>query len=72
MENDILEKAIKAREEYLKNNPHLNDYQKEIDDILDKTRTEDRMSVISLMTTGKLLELQKKLMELNGMLVKNG
>lgn len=62
--NDELKKAIEIRDEYIKNNPHLKEQQKEIDDVLNKCRQEDRLAVITMMLMGKTLELQKLCMQL--------
>jgi len=59
---DILEEALKAREQFLKEHPHLLPFQKEIDRILEKTvGFENRMSVIAFMMETKLYELKESI-----------
>lgn len=59
-----LQKAIKARDEFLAANPHLQGYQDEINRILDATDESQRIEVLGMMMSGKLLEQQAKLVEL--------
>ena len=59
--NDILDEAIKERDEYLQKHPHLKPYQEEIDRILSKTPANFRFGVVSLMMVERLQQLGKKL-----------
>lgn len=55
-----LEKAIAERDKFLEDHPNMKEYQKEIDETLDKCREEDRFAVIAMMLSGKLVELQNE------------
>ena len=56
----ILEEALKAREQFLKEQPHLQSFQDEIDRILEKTvGFENRMSVLAFMIRDKTLRAQR-------------
>jgi len=63
-----LEKAIAERDEFLKVNPDLQEYQNTIDTILDKTPECQRIEVLSIMITGKLIELHDKLREISAII----
>lgn len=63
--NDKLEKAIAARDKFLKDHPHLEPFQEEINQILDKTPEAEKAEVMLLLLAGKLKELQDKMGELN-------
>ena len=57
--NDALVEALKARDKFLKEQPHLQSFQDEIDRILEKTvGFENRMSVLAFMIETKLYELR--------------
>ncbi len=57
--NDALVEALNAREKFLKEQPHLQSFQDEIDRILEKTvGFENRMSVLAFMIEKKLYELK--------------
>ena len=60
-----LDELIKERDEYLKRNPKMQEFQNQIDELLEKTPSEKRLEVIILMMSGKLIELQCALMELS-------
>ncbi len=63
---DILEEALKAREQFLKEHPHLQSFQEEIDRILEKTvGFENRMPVLAFMNEAKLYELRDSLANLH-------
>jgi len=69
--DDILEEALKAREQFLKEHPHLLLFQNEIDRILEKTvGFERRMSVIAFMIEKKLYELRDSIAVLGSYTVK--
>lgn len=59
-----LEKSLKERDEFLKNHPHLIEYQKEIDRILDACDPGKRLEVLGMMISGKLLDQQAELVKL--------
>jgi hypothetical protein len=60
-----LDEALAKREEYLAENPHLREYQSEINRILDNSGdTAARMEVLGMLMQGKLLELQSELQKL--------
>ena len=69
---DSIQKAIEARDEFLRKHPHLKQYQEEIDSILDKCKPEDRFTVISLLMSGKMVELQNHMANLVTMVTDNG
>jgi hypothetical protein len=58
---DILKEAIEKRDKFLKDYPHMQEFQKEIDDILDKTPTHMRKDVVITLLISKLQELQQSL-----------
>ncbi|WP_419664104.1 conserved uncharacterized protein, DUF3135 [Desulfosarcina variabilis str. Montpellier] len=67
--NDLLQKALKDREQFLKQNPRLQSYQAEIDRLLDNSgNSQGRMAVLATLMQGKLLELQKELCTLTAVL----
>ena len=69
--NDLLQKALKDREQFLKQNPRLQSYQAEIDRLLDNSgNNQGRMAVLATLMQGKLLELQKELCSLTEILTK--
>ena len=64
-----LDELIKKRDQYLKENPHVIPFQKEIDRLLDNAGTpENRMKVLGIMMEGKLAELREQLIKLSNML----
>ena len=69
--NEILEEALKAREQFLKENPHLQPFQDEIDRILEKTvGFENRMAVLAFMIETKLYELRDSMADLHSATLK--
>ena len=61
----ILEEALKARDEFLKEQPHLQAYQDEINRILEKTiGFENRMAVLAFLMEAKLYELRESIANL--------
>lgn len=69
---DSIQKAVEARDAFLEKHPHLKQYQQEIDSILDKCKPEDRFTVISLLMSGKMVELQNHMADLVTMVTENG
>lgn len=68
---EILEEAIRARDRFLEEQPHLRPYQDEIDRILGKTAGfENRMSVLALMIEAKLYELKDSIEDLRTAIIK--
>jgi hypothetical protein len=64
--NERLQKALAARERFLKRQPHLRAYQAEIDRVLDKSGdTRGRMEVLGTLLQGKLLDMQRELYKLS-------
>jgi hypothetical protein len=62
---EILEEALRAREQFLKEHPHLQAFQDEIDRMLEKTvGFENRMSVLAFMIETKLYELKESIAQL--------
>lgn len=59
-----LEDAIKARDDFLEQNPQLREKQNEITRILESTPESQRMDVISIMMSTELLKLQQALLDL--------
>jgi hypothetical protein len=61
----VFEEALKAREQFLKEQPHLQSFQDEIDRILEKTvGFENRMSVLAFMIQIKLYALRDSIAKL--------
>ena len=56
-----LEKAIEKRNKFLQENPNMQEFQNEIDDILEKTPTHMRKDVVVTLLISKLQELQQNL-----------
>jgi hypothetical protein len=68
---EMLEEALRAREQFLKEQPHLQPFQDEIDRILEKTvGFENRMSVLALMIEAKLYELKEAFANLHSVALK--
>ncbi|MGA3114131.1 MAG: hypothetical protein ABSF90_06810 [Syntrophobacteraceae bacterium] len=68
---EILEEALKARDQFLKEQPHIQSFQDEIDRILEKTAGfENRMSVISFMIETKLYELRDSIIKVRSAILK--
>jgi hypothetical protein len=68
---EALEKALEAREQFLREQPHLRSFQDEIDRILEKTvGFENRMSVLAFMMEAKLYELKEAVASLHSTAVK--
>ena len=69
--HELLEEALKAREKFLREQPHLQPFQDEIDRILDKTvGFENRMAVLAFMIEKKLYELRDSFVKLNSTTLK--
>lgn len=69
---ELLQKAIDERDRFLENNPKLKSYQEEIDQLLDNSGNQrGRMAVLGMLMQGKLMELQKELCTLSGILISN-
>ena len=62
--DEILERALKRREDFLKEHPEYQKYQDEIDRILDATLPEKRLEVMGLLLSTKLSELGSALTDL--------
>jgi hypothetical protein len=61
----MLEDALKAREQLLREHPHLQVYQDEIDRILQKVvGFNDRMAVLGVMMEAKIYQLRDSMIEL--------
>ncbi len=59
------ERALKAREQFLKEHPHLQSFQDEIDRILAKTMGfENRMAVLAFLIEKKLSELRDSIADI--------
>jgi len=68
---EILAEALKAREQFLKEQPHLQSFQDEIDRILGKTvGFENRMLVLAFMIETKLYELRDSIANLRSATLK--
>ncbi|GEM_PF-1338066 len=66
-----LEEALKAREQFLKEQPHLQSFQDEIDRILEKTvGFENRMVVLAFMIETKLYEFRDSFAKLRSAALK--
>jgi uncharacterized protein YydD (DUF2326 family) len=62
-----LNELIKERDDYIADHPHLKEFQKEIDSVLEKVGSDPktRLEALAIITEGKVLELQIMLRELN-------
>ena len=60
----ILEEALAKRDQFLKEHTEYQEYQDEIDRILDATPAEHRLEVMRQLICGKLVELSGALLEL--------
>lgn len=59
---DTLTKLIQQRDEFLEERPHLKEFQRKIDDVMDKCRPEDRYEAVMMMlaeSMGKQLRIVK-------------
>lgn len=63
-----LEKLLKQKEEYLNSHPEMQDYQNQIDTIMEKCKPEDRFQVLQIMLANKLIELADKFTELKNII----
>ena len=60
--NNALKTALKERDAFLQQHPHLKAFQNEIDTLLDKSgNRENRLAVLSMMIQGKVVELNQLL-----------
>lgn len=67
----LLEEALRAREKLLREHPHLQAYQDEIDRIMGKViGFDDRMAVLGVMMEAKIYELRDSVLELRSMVQK--
>lgn len=62
MDNKKYKKAVEKRDKFLEKNPYMKEYQKEVEDILNKCNSKDRIEVLSIMLGA---ELNKFLEQLN-------
>jgi len=67
-ENKLLQDAIKARDNYLKEHPNMVKFQEELDELLDKCIPEDRLSVITMKMMQNMLDLQREFFNLKEIL----
>jgi hypothetical protein len=66
---EILDKAIKDRDEFLERHPHQRKFQEEIDRILDNSGSaKNRMLVLAMLIEGKLSELHQAIVDLQAAL----
>ena len=68
-----LARAVAEKAEFLNQHPEYQEYQKQIDQLLDKAGSmENRMAVLAMLMEGKLIELHQQLQKLNGVLTGAG
>lgn len=60
-----LKKAIDERDQFLKDHPRMNNFQIEIDEVLDKCLEKDRLEVIFTMMLSSHIKQSEKLTELS-------
>lgn len=60
-----LERLVEKRDKLLEEKPHLQPLQNELNHMLDNTPNENRMDIIRIMMTTKLVELQESLLTLS-------
>jgi hypothetical protein len=65
--NKVLQKAIKARDDFLKKHPKYQSYQNEIDEIMEKVGPDPgtRLEVLAQLAEGNMIELQVQMGLLN-------
>jgi len=64
--NERLQNALAERERFLKERPHMRTYQREIDDLLDKSGNhQGRLAVLGTLMHGKLIDIQRELYTLS-------
>lgn len=63
-----LQKAIKARDDFLKENSHLIEHQQAIDKIMNKCKSEDRLAVITMLMMQNMIDLQRETLKLKDLL----
>lgn len=68
MDTDRYKKAVANRDAYIKEHPHLKEFQDQIDDALNKCSTADRAEVLMILLGGKMNELREKMNELQKMI----
>lgn len=56
--------AVEKRDKFLEKNPHMKEYQTELENILSKCKPEDRMEVLGIMLGCKLNEFSEQLLKL--------
>jgi hypothetical protein len=59
-----VDKAIKKRNEFFENNPHLKSYQEEIENILNKCSPKYRLDALTILLCCKLNEFAEQLYEI--------
>ena len=58
--SNYIETALKERDAFLKQHPHLKAFQNEIDALLDKSgNSKNRLAVLAMMIQSKLVELNQ-------------
>lgn len=64
---NVVKKAIKERDDYIKTHPHLKEYQKEIDYVMEKIGddTAARLEALAQLAEGNMIEFQVQLGLLN-------
>lgn len=68
-----LAQALAEKAEFLNQHPEHQEFQNEIDRLLDKAgNMENRMAVLAMLMEGKLIELHQQLQKLNSILTKAG
>ena len=71
--NLCLQAALAERDRFLKQRPHMQAYQAEIDRVLDKSGNhQGRLLVLGMLMQGKLLEMQRELVKLNQIIKQRG
>jgi uncharacterized FlaG/YvyC family protein len=66
--NELLDRALRAREEFLADKPHMQAYQDEIDALMDKVPQHQRLEVIHQLALEKMMDLGDALRQLKGIL----
>ena len=57
---NYLEKAIAARDKFLEEHPHLQEFQNEITELLDKVPEHQRLEVLHQLALERTMEMQKQ------------
>ena len=61
LREEKIKKAIEQRDKFLEKHPHMKEYQQEIENVLNKCNSKDKIEVLSIMLGSKLNEFAEQL-----------